>query len=305
LEQLYGKALPPGKIIGESWEIVDRDGESSLVANGALAGTTLRSLMEERRSELLGDAKDLDGRFPLLIKILDARETLSMQVHPPAGKARELGGEAKTELWYVADAAPGAEIFAGLKRGVTRDEFERRLREGRVEECVHRIPARPGDAMFLPSGRVHALGAGCVIFEAQQNSDTTYRVFDWNRVDAGGRSRELHLEKSLASIDFEDFEPALLEQTPRAREGRRVRPLVDDPLFQVELVDLAAGEKTSLAAAGSRITGVVSGAVRVEFDGGSWDATAGTFFLTPAAATGATVVATEPARLLDIFPGKG
>src|SRR4051812_75155 len=205
LERLYKKNLPPIVPIGESWEISDRPGDESVIANGSLAGKSIRWLMDNSRKELLGCAKPAaSNRFPLLIKILDAQEKLSLQVHPPAAKAAQLGGEPKTEMWYIADATAEADLFVGLKRGATRSEFEKRIQDGTVAECFHRIPVKKGDTMFLPSGRVHALGAGNVIFEIQQNSDTTYRVFDWNRIDAQGKARELHIEKSLASIDFND-----------------------------------------------------------------------------------------------------
>src|SRR5437660_6244172 len=151
LEQLYNKSLPAGVPIGESWEISDRLGDVSIIANGPLAGKDLHWLMEQHREELLGTAQDQHGRFPLLIKILDAQEKLSLQVHPPPEQAHELGGEPKTEMWYIADAAPGAELYVGLKRGVTPGEFERKVKSGTVAECVHRITVRPGDAMFLPS----------------------------------------------------------------------------------------------------------------------------------------------------------
>jgi len=131
--------------------------------------------------------------FPLLVKILDAQDKLSLQVHPPPAKAKELGGEPKSEMWYFAETTPEADIFAGLKRGVTRDEFERKTGDGTVAECFHHLVVKPGDVMFLPSGRVHALGAGSVLFEIQQNSDTTYRVFDWNRVGLDGKPRDLHI----------------------------------------------------------------------------------------------------------------
>src|SRR5579859_6328112 len=211
LEQLYKKELPAGAVIGESWEISDRPGDASVVANGPLAGKDLRWLMEHHAAELLGAAAAKTDRFPLLVKILDAAEKLSLQVHPPASVAAALGGEPKTEMWYVAEADPGADIFVGLKSGVTRSEFEQKIKDGTVADCFHRIEVGKGDVMFLPSGRVHALGAGSVIFEIQQNSDTTYRVFDWNRVGLDGKPRELHVEKSLASIDFNDFEPGLIK----------------------------------------------------------------------------------------------
>ena len=210
LERLYGKKLPAGATIGESWEITDRPGDVSVISNGPLAGKDLHWLVENHRADLLGDAKLEAGRFPLLIKLLDAQEKLSLQVHPPASKAAELRGDPKTEMWFIADAVPDAELYVGLKHGVTRGDFERRIGDGSVAECFHRARVRAGDSMFLPSGRVHAIGAGLVIFEIQQNSDTTYRVFDWNRVGLDGKPRELHVPQSLASIDFDDFEPALV-----------------------------------------------------------------------------------------------
>lgn len=211
LAELYGKPAPQPGPIGESWEIADRPEATSIVAEGPLAGRSLRDLMNADPAGLLGDAEDRAGRFPLLVKILDARQVLSLQVHPPPHLASALGGEPKSELWYFTETRPEAEILAGLRPGVTRADFERRLAEGTVAECFHRLPVRPGDALFLPSGRVHALGAGVVLFEIQENSDTTYRVFDWNRVGLDGKPRALHLRESLACIDFTDVEPALLD----------------------------------------------------------------------------------------------
>jgi len=152
LERAYGKVLPPEAPIGESWEISDRPGDASVIANGPLAGKDLRWLMECHGAEILGAAPSWRGRFPLLIKILDAREKLSLQVHPPAAKALALGGDPKTEMWYIAHAVPGAELFVGLKPGITRAEFERKLASGTVDACFHRVSVRAGDAMFLPSG---------------------------------------------------------------------------------------------------------------------------------------------------------
>src|SRR5215467_4340334 len=151
LEQLYHKPLPPDTTIGESWEISDRPGDVSVIANGPLAGKDLRWLMQQHERELLGDVRALNGRFPLLIKILDAEEKLSLQVHPPANKAAELGGEPKTEMWYITDAAPGAELYVGLKKGVSRSQFEQKIKTGKVAESFHHLAVRKGDAMFLPS----------------------------------------------------------------------------------------------------------------------------------------------------------
>lgn len=212
LETVYGKRLPPGSPIGESWEIVDRPGAQSVVRFGALRGRTLQQLWIENRPEIFGDPPEAP-RFPLLVKLLDAREKLSVQVHPPARIASELGGEPKTEFWYVADAAPGAELYVGLRKGSGRTEFEKALREGVLGDHVHRLMVQTGDAMFLPSGRVHAIGAGNLIVEIQQNSDTTYRVFDWNRPGTDGQPRKLHIEESLRCIDFDDCQPALAQAT--------------------------------------------------------------------------------------------
>jgi len=202
----YGKPIPPGKRIGESWEISDRDDAQSVVANGPLAGQTLHQLIQRFGVQLLGSNCVNATRFPLLIKLLDARERLSLQVHPPAAVAASLGGEPKTEMWYILEAIPDAHLIAGLKRGVTRQQFEAAIRQEPppLAGLIHRFPVRAGDVLFLPSGRLHALDAGVVIAEIQQNSNTTYRVYDWGRV-----GRTLHIEQSLASIDFTDFEPPL------------------------------------------------------------------------------------------------
>jgi mannose-6-phosphate isomerase len=300
LERLYHKELPAGVPVGESWEISDRPGDASVVANGPLAGKDLRWLMANHALELLGSAKAEHGRFPLLIKILDAQETLSVQVHPPAGKAAALGGEPKTEMWYVAEAAPEAELFVGLKRGVTRAQFERSIQTGTVAECVHRIKVRRGDAVFLPSGRVHALGAGLVIFELQQNSDTTYRVFDWNRLGLDGKPRELHIAQSLASIDFNDFEPSLLGGGPGGAGPTKVRELVRNPLFRVEVSEAAAGASVPLQPTRLQIVALLAGEARVSDGAITVLLSPGQFCLIPACLAQAFLQPTFPSSFLRV-----
>ena len=210
LNEVFGRALPINTPIGESWELVDRPNEQSVVNRGQYEGWSLHRLWSERRDELFGDWFS-DERFPILIKILDAAEPLSVQVHPPLSVAKELRGDPKTEIWYFVQTAPDAGVYAGLKDGTSKEKFETALAEGSVADLIHRIPTRPNSFIFIPSGRIHAIDAGNLIFEIQQNSDTTYRVFDWNRVGLNGEPRELHIQSSLASIDFSDFEPSLGE----------------------------------------------------------------------------------------------
>jgi len=211
LESLMHRRLPDAQPYGESWELVDREREQSVVAAGPAAGMSLHTLWTEHRDDVFGERfrSSVSPRFPLLVKILDCVDDLSIQVHPPAAVAREFGGEPKTEMWYVAHADPGARLYAGLRRGVTRTGFEAALRQGTVADVVHQIGVRTGDSLFVPSGRLHALGRGLVIFEIQQNSDTTYRVFDWNRPGLDGQPRTLHIDESMRSIDFADVEPEL------------------------------------------------------------------------------------------------
>jgi mannose-6-phosphate isomerase len=282
LEQLYNKPLPPKVPIGESWEISDRPGDVSVIANGPLAGKDLRWLMAHHAKELLGNMQSRAGHFPLLIKILDAEEKLSLQVHPPAHKAAELGGEPKTEMWYIADAKPGAELYVGLKRGVTRNEFEEKVKTGEVADCFHRVSVKPGDVMFLPSGRVHAIGAGLVIFEIQQNSDTTYRVFDWNRVGLDGKPRDLHIPESLASIDFEDFEPQPISTKLRKAEPLAGRPVINCPLFDVVTFNVASAGSMLLNLDKVRIIGVINGRVTITNSQESAELKPGDFCLIPA-----------------------
>jgi mannose-6-phosphate isomerase len=300
LEEIYHKPLPPRVPIGESWEVSDHEDDVSVIANGPLAGKDLHWLVENQRSELLGDVKPLKGHFPLLIKILDAEQKLSLQVHPPPEKAAELGGEPKTEMWYIAEAAPGAELYVGLKRGVTRDEFEHKIKDGSVAECFHRIPVKAGDAMFLPSGRVHAIGAGLVIFEIQQNSDTTYRVFDWNRMGLDGKPRALHIRESLASINFQDFEPPPIGTKFNGSGPVKIRPLVDDRLFEAEAIRMEPGASFKLKANQMQIIAVLSGKLAISDNTSPVNLEAGQFCLVPASLAGVVLQSEAASTVLRV-----
>ncbi|MCX7868695.1 MAG: class I mannose-6-phosphate isomerase [Terrimicrobiaceae bacterium] len=268
LEELYGRALPAGAPIGELWEIVDRPEAQSVEAS---SGLTLHELWIGRRTEIFGakQASHPAGRFPILIKLLDASDVLSVQVHPPAHVAPQLGGEPKTEVWYFAHCEPGACIYAGLRRGATREAFEKKLADGTVADLLHRIPVQRGHSIFIPSGRLHAIGAGCVIMEIQQNSDTTYRVFDWNRTGLDGKPRALHIAESLASADFTDYEP----QAVQADQG----VIADCPDFRVTKRKVSGGT-TIGDPEDFAIVGVAEG--RIQCAGREFEA--GRFFLVPA-----------------------
>ncbi|WP_254507519.1 type I phosphomannose isomerase catalytic subunit [Anatilimnocola floriformis] len=227
LADVLGKQLPPGDDYAESWEVADHASGQSVVAAGPLAGTTLHQLVTERGAELLGRHAPQPGspqaRFPLLFKLLDAQKVLSVQVHPDdAGGAKltppDLG---KTEAWVVLHAEPGSVVYAGLKRGFDRPALEREVIRGTSELCLHKIEPKVGDCIFIPAGVVHALGAGIVIAEIQQASDTTFRLYDWKRVGADGKERPLHIQQSLDAIDYQ-IGP-VNPQRPRVVEESGVR----------------------------------------------------------------------------------
>lgn len=226
LRAVFGKELPAGEKIGESWEIADLPEGKSTVANGPLRGETLGSVVE-RYAEPITGTKDFPSPFPLLIKFLDAQDVLSVQVHPDAQTCRRMGkGDLKTECWYVIRAEPGAVIYKGLKKPVTKERFARAIEDGTAAELLAPVPVEAGECHYLPAGTVHTLGAGLLIAEIQTPSDTTYRVFDWNRVDEAGRQRQLHIDEALESIHF-DVTP---EKLPVTTVGR----LVDCEYFKVD-----------------------------------------------------------------------
>lgn len=206
LESDLGKTIPPNVPIGEAWLISDHPSAESVVSEGPHAGKTLRQLLDADAVAILGSRAQLTvhGRFPLLLKILDAADWLSVQVHPDDECAARLGEPdvGKTEMWHILQAEPNSELICGLDPSVDPDAFIAAARDGRLDATLPRFPVAPGDAVFVRAGTVHAIGGGILLAEIQQNSDLTYRIYDWNRVDPSGKGRELHLEKSRAAIHF-------------------------------------------------------------------------------------------------------
>ena len=250
----FGRKLP-GEKMGESWEIVDRPEAQSCVVDSFLGGDTLSELLQSHCEYLLGPKWQPEWPFPLLVKWLDCREWLSVQVHPPAHIAPQLGGQPKTEWWYFADCDPGARIILGLKPSIDRNQFLAALDSGTLPGFLSQFFVQSGDSAFVESGCIHALGPGNLILEIQQNSDTTYRVFDWNRVNADGQTRELHREAALQSINFALPPPSLqqnsedgsiLANCPHFRIQKRVLmpsspPLAFEAKQQARLIHVIQG----------------------------------------------------------------
>ncbi|WP_165245342.1 type I phosphomannose isomerase catalytic subunit [Paludisphaera soli] len=235
LGTVLGKPLGDGDDYAESWEVADYHDAVSVIRLGPLAGTTLRDLVHSRPAELFGRGREA-AQFPLLVKLLDAREPLSVQVHPDDELGRELADDrGKTEAWVVLAADPGARMYAGLKAGVAREELERAIRSGEVEPLLHAFEPKPGDCVLVEAGTVHAIGAGVLLAEVQQTSDATFRVFDWNRVDAEGKPRDLHVEQALRCIDFARGPVGPVAPSALVLEDGDVRePLVRCRYFELE-----------------------------------------------------------------------
>lgn len=282
LAEMFGKPVANGGACAESWEVVDHPDGQSVVENGPLAGRTLGELVREAPDELFGGVDHTD-RFPLLFKLLDAQRTLSVQVHPNDSQAAkqsppDLG---KTEAWLVLAAEPGGMIYAGLKEGVGRDELAAAVKAGECERCLHAFEPAVGDCVFIPAGTVHALGEGLVIAEIQQASNTTFRLFDWNRVDKDGQPRPLHVEESLAVADYQSGPVA--PQTPQPLDGGWER-LVECDKFVFDRCRPEALRPNALPlASGPQIVCLVAGAGHLKGQGYDEPMTAGQTLLLPAA----------------------
>lgn len=292
LARRFGRALPEGEAIGESWELADLPGGVSVVQNGPLAGTTLTELTRQGGCALLGNALPMpDGRFPLLIKFLDANDRLSLQVHPDAAAAKAIGGDAarKMECWYVLESREGF-IYKGIEPGVTPEAFRRAIEANTAEQCVTRIDCNAGDFHYLPAGTVHALCAGLVVAEVQTPSDTTYRVTDW------GRGREIHVERSMECIHFEAANEAI--------PGAAGETLLVTDAFTVAKRSCTAGQAVPTPAGRCAVLMMLAGeGIEIRHAGeveAAVSAAPGDTLLLPAALQEARVVASSDARWLEV-----
>lgn len=256
LEHVFGKPLPPGVKIGESWELADLPRDKSRIANGSLAGLTLAEAIERHGAAITGDP-DYEPPFPLLIKLLDASDVLSVQVHPDTETCRRMAkGEPKTECWYIIAAEPGAFIYKGLIAGTTRKSFAAAIGDGTCAEYLNKVAVQPGECHFLPAGTCHAIGPGLLIAEIQQPSDTTYRVFDWNRTDpATGKGRQLHVAEALESIHFDPSGDDLSVRT--------IGRLVEADAFMIDKGHQMPGCEVLLSPGKPKVIIFISGAGRL------------------------------------------
>jgi mannose-6-phosphate isomerase len=315
LGERLGKRLPAEGPYGESWDVSDHALHRSVVARGPRAGTSLRGLMERDREALLGLAAPQYATFPWLVKFLDARDWLSVQVHPDEEAVRQLlpGEGSKTEAWFILDADPGSRIWAGLLPGVDAKALREALAHGVVADCLHAFEPHPGDCVYLPAGTVHAVGGGVLMAEIQQTSDATFRLFDWDRLDAQGKARALHVEESLASVHWDqgpvtparapDFVPPGAPRDAARRALARRAELVRCRYFHLDHV--AGGEPFTWGGTGAlQALVVLSGRGSLESSHGTEPLSPGQAWVMPAAAPPAQV-RPEPwlSGLLCTLPG--
>ena len=245
----------------ESWELADHPDGMSIADTGPCAGRSLRDLMREQGRALTGSDA---AAFPLLVKIIDAADRLSVQVHPDDDGARRHGGEAKTECWFLLDAAPGACVWAGLQPGVTPERFAAALKAGTVASLLQRMPVSTGDLLFIPGGRVHAIGAGCRILEVQQRSNTTWRLFDWNRTSPDGTPRPLHLKEGMQAIRWDETRDARTPAGPAIAQGANtVRERLACPYFRLEEWTLRGPRDEQHAGDSFHVLFTVSGSLHI------------------------------------------
>jgi mannose-6-phosphate isomerase len=297
LRKFFGKDIPANDTVGESWELADLPEDKSIIVNGELAGMTLPQAIEKYPKEITGD-ENLTLPFPLLIKLLDAQDILSVQVHPDPETCKQTGkGDPKTECWYIIDAEPDAFIYKGLKEGTTKEQFAQAIEKGSCEDLLEKVPVKTGECHFLPAGTCHSIGAGLLIAEIQTPSDTTYRVYDFNRVEKDGNPRQLHIEDALESIHFDPSGDDLSVRT--------IDRLVDSDYFKVDKGHQAKDCELLLAPGQIKVLIFLTGCGKIiEPDISEVDFKAGDLVLIPAEYKGAVCFNDETQYLIVTLPDK-
>ena len=281
IPETFNRKVPEG-IYAESWEISDHDDGMSVVSNGELEGKSIREILEENPQGIMGTAVK-GTQFPLLIKLIDAKQKLSVQVHPNDQTAATFGGEAKTEMWYMLGDNP-TQVYCGLNDGVTKESFQQAVANGTSGDTMRPVPVVKESAVFVRGGRVHAIDEGCLILEIQQNSNTTYRLYDWGRVGADGQPRELHIDQAIDVINFDDNENPIVEPKVLVdTENFQCLDVLKCEYFQLEKLTFTASVEVPMSGKTFHALFVSEGEAVIEWDGGKITAPAGTSVLVPAA----------------------
>lgn len=287
--------------VGESWELSDVEGDTSIVANGSLQGKSLKDLLAEYAEELVGAKiyRQFGSKFPLLIKFIDAREDLSIQLHPNNELAKERHNSfGKTEMWYVMNAEKNANLIVDFKEGVTVDDYLESLKNKKLPKILNFENVKRGDTYFIEVGRVHAIGAGVLLAEIQQTSDITYRIYDWDRVDAKGNSRELHTELAIDAIDFN------MDKNYKASYSKtenETNPMVSCPYFTTGFLPVTDTISKTNKHDSFLIYMCVSGNVIISGNGVETPLKMGETVLVPASVKGITILPEEPSELLEVY----
>ena len=302
LSKHYGKKADPSRLIGESWEISAVQGNLSVISNGFLAGNNIQEIIEVYMSDITGEAvfEEYGIEFPLLIKLIEAKQDLSIQVHPDdklAKKRHKAYG--KTEMWYILEAEPGAKIYTGFKRPVSREVYNDALLSGKLPEILNTEIAEPGDAFFTPAGRIHAIGAGTLLAEIQQTSDVTYRIFDWNRTDDEGNPRELHTDFALDAIDYKASGKAKIS---KVLSPDKTENLISCPYFHTNILQFTSFIRKDFNLIDSFVIYIcISGEFLIHWDQGVEIVTKGETVMIPAMMTDIVLEPKTEARVLEVF----
>jgi mannose-6-phosphate isomerase len=277
LRELFGRETPEDKRIGESWELSDLPQDRSVITNGEFANQTLESVIRKYPQEITGSKQA--GSFPLLIKFLDCGEVLSVQVHPDEATCKRLGrGNFKAECWYIVSAKPDAFIYKGLEKGITREQFSKAIKDGTVEQTLRKINVKVGQCYYIPAGMPHALGAGLLVAEVETPSDTTFRIFDWNRIDENSKPRTLHINEAIESIHFDSTD----NDFSAATTGR----LVDCDFFKVDKGHQMSNSEVLISSRQLKVLIFLSGSGTITGGGNPVEFKAGETILIPAAYEG-------------------
>lgn len=302
IASLLNKPVGDLENCGESWELSGFDEEPIIVSNGFLAGNSLNELVEVYMGDLVGEKvfHKYGQVFPLLIKFIDAQEDLSVQVHPDDEMAKQLGEfNGKTEMWYVIQADENAKINIGFKRPVAKNELKKLIQENRLEEVLHYVPAESGDTFYIPAGKVHAIGKGVLLAEIQQLSDITYRLYDYNRKGADGKTRELHIKEALEAIDYKDNANSPVIYSPKKNT---TVDLVKSPYFITHLIHFdKAVEKIYVSLDSFVLYICVEGSAAFCYDDHMESISVGECVLKPACIENAVLVPKGNCKLLEVY----